>query len=196
MPTDAGRRFDEVYDNPNGATRMLAGRAACSTLVRMTYSLRDFRPGDIDTVLELNESVVPAVNSLSRAEMAWFARHAAYFRVAADEDDIGAFLVGLREGSEYASPNYRWFVAHYERFAYIDRVAVAPCARRSGLASTLYDDFAACMRGDVAVLTCEVNLRPPNPASMLFHERRGFRRVGRQETEGGEKEVALLELRL
>ena len=196
MPTDAGRRFDEVYDNPNGETRMLAGSAACSTLVRMTYTLRDFRPGDIDAVLELNESVVPAVNSLLRDEMAWFAKHAAYFRVAADKDDIGAFLVGLREGSDYASPNYRWFATHYERFAYVDRVAVAPRARRSGLASTLYDDFAARMRTAVPVLTCEVNLRPPNAASMQFHERRGFRRVGRQETEGGEKEVALLELRL
>jgi predicted GNAT superfamily acetyltransferase len=162
----------------------------------MSYSLRDLQPGDIDPVLDLNESVVPAVNSLARVDMEWFAAHAAYFRVAADNGDVGAFLIGLREGSSYASPNYRWFVAHYERFAYVDRVAVAPHARRLGLASALYDDFAARMKPAVAVLTCEVNLRPPNPGSMRFHEERGFRCVGRQETEGGGKEVALLELRL
>lgn len=162
----------------------------------MSFTLRDLRPGDIDAVLALNESVVPAVNSLSRAEMEWFAAHAQYFRVAADNGDIGAYLIGLREGSDYASPNYRWFVAHYERFGYVDRVAVAPHARRQGLASALYDDFAARLKPAVAVMTCEVNLRPANPGSLRFHEERGFRRVGTQETEGGGKEVALLELRL
>lgn len=128
--------------------------------------------------------------------MQWFADHAAYFRVAADAEGIAAFLVGLRAGSAYLSPNYRWFCAHYTEFAYVDRVAVAERARRQGLASQLYDDFAALMRPHAAVMTCEVNLRPPNPTSMRFHEKRGFRRVGTQETEGGRKKVALLELRL
>ena len=41
-------------------------------------------------------------------------------------------------------------------------------------------------------ITCEVNTRPANPDSMAFHERLGFREVGRQQTEGGAKEVALL----
>lgn len=162
----------------------------------MPFRLRDLNPEDIDAVLELNESVVPAVNSLSRTEMEWFAGNAAYFRVAADDRAVGAFLVGLRAGSNYGSPNYRWFSERYDDFAYVDRVAVAGFARRHGLASALYDDFAAQVRGDVAVMTCEVNLRPPNPGSMRFHERRGFRQVGRQETDGGAKEVALLELRL
>ena len=147
-------------------------------------------------VLELNQSAVPAVNSLSREDMQWFAEHAVYFRVAADAKGIAAFLIGLRAGSSYASPNYRWFSAHYADFAYVDRVAVAERARRQGLASQLYDDFEAMMRPHVSVVTCEVNLHPPNPTSMRFHESRGFRRVGAQETEGGRKKVALLELRL
>jgi predicted GNAT superfamily acetyltransferase len=162
----------------------------------MSYTLRDLQPGDIDAVLDLNESVVPAVNSLSHAEMEWFAVHADYFRVAADNGDIGAFLIGLREGSDYASPNYRWFVKNYEHFGYVDRVAVAPHARRLGLASALYDDFARRLKAAVQVMTCEVNLRPPNPGSMRFHEERGFHHVGTQQTEGGSKDVALLELRL
>lgn len=162
----------------------------------MSFRLRDLHPEDIDAVLELNESVVPAVNSLGRPEVEWFARNAAYFRVAADGSAIGAFLVGLRSGSDYGSPNYRWFCEHYDDFAYVDRVAVAAMARRCGLASDLYDDFAARVRDEVDVMTCEVNLRPPNPVSMRFHERRGFRRVGRREYDGGAKEVAMLELRL
>jgi hypothetical protein len=35
------------------------------------------------------------------------------------------------------------------------------------------------------VLTCEVNLRPPNEGSLRFHRRLGFREVGRQETPYG-----------
>ncbi len=128
--------------------------------------------------------------------MQWFADHAAYFRVAADADGIAAFLIGLRAGSAYASPNYRWFCAHYEDFAYVDRIAVAERARRQGLASQLYDDFMTMMRPHVTIMTCEVNLRPPNPTSLRFHENRGFCRVGTQETEDGRKEVALLALRL
>lgn len=162
----------------------------------MPYSIRNVRDSEIDAVLELNEAAVPAVNSLTREEMAWFVRNAAWFRVAADAEGPAAFLVGLRAGSEYDSPNYRWFCARYADFAYVDRVAVAPRARRQGLASRLYDDFAEAMRTEVDVVTCEVNLRPANPVSMRFHEQRGFRQVGSQETEGGAKEVALLELRL
>ncbi len=162
----------------------------------MSITIRTLRPPDLDAVLELNESAIPAVNSLSREDIQWFADHAAYFRVAADAKGIAAFLVGLRDGSAYESPNYRWFSAHYAAFAYVDRVAVAERARRQGLASQLYDDFEGMMRPLVAVVTCEVNLHPPNPGSMRFHERRGFRRVGTQEIDDGRKKVALLELRL
>jgi len=96
----------------------------------------------------------------------------------------------------YDSPNYQWFSRHYDDFGYIDRVAVDRSARRSGVASALYDDFRTFMSRDVDVLTCEVNLRPPNETSMRFHERQGFRVVARQKTEGGSKEVALMEKKL
>ena len=52
------------------------------------------------------------------------------------------------------------------------------------------------LRGFAPVLTCEVNLRPPNEGSIAYHERHGFKRVGTQETEGGSKEVAMMEKRL
>ena len=124
--------------------------------------------------------------------MAWFAEHAHYFRVALAERRLAAFLVGLRPGSSYQSPNYRWFCERYDDFAYVDRVAVARDFRRHGLASRLYDDFANRMPDTVSVMTCEVNIRPPNDESLRFHERLGFRQVGSQETENGAKEVALL----
>ena len=161
----------------------------------MDVTIRDVAANDLDAVLELNEAAVPAVNSLSIDEMRWFADSAHYFRIAVTDERVASFLIGLRPGIDYASPNYRWFVDNYDDFGYVDRVAVAEHARRLGLASRLYDDFRTALPATVAVMTCEVNLRPPNESSMRFHERRGFRTVGTQQTEGGNKEVALMELR-
>ena len=158
----------------------------------MDFTIRDARSDDLDAVLSLNEAVVPAVNSITLDEMRWFAGNAAYFRVAADDARIAAFLIGLRPGIDYESPNYRWFCKRYEDFGYIDRVAVDPGVRRSGLASKLYDDFRESLPGSVKVMTCEVNIRPPNESSMRFHERYGFERIATQQTEGGSKEVALM----
>jgi predicted GNAT superfamily acetyltransferase len=58
-------------------------------------------------------------------------------------------------------------------------VVVRPEARGRGVARALYADaerLAAAER--MHVLCCEVNLDPPNPGSMAFHERLGFAPAG------------------
>lgn len=158
----------------------------------MDYIIRNIEAPDLDAVLLLNQSEVPHVGNVDLQQMQWFASNAAYFRVVCTRDRIAAFLVGMRPGTSYESPNYRWFCDHYADFAYVDRVAVADFARRLGLASRLYDDFAAAVPATVEFMTCEVNIQPPNESSMQFHQRLGFRQVGSQFTAGGSKEVAML----
>ncbi len=158
--------------------------------------ISDVVPGDLGEVLRLNEDSVPHVSRVDLAQMEWFANNAHYFRVVRRDGKRAGFLIGLRPGLEYASPNYRWFSENYEDFAYVDRVAVSGTARRKGVATRLYEDFAKSLNGDVAVMTCEVNLRPANESSMRYHVQCGFVQVGTQETEGGTKEVALLEMKL
>ena len=158
--------------------------------------IKDIRDSDLDTVLSLNEHAVPHVNSIDLAQMQWFAANAHYFRVAWLDDLLAGFLIGLRPGLDYGSDNYRWFCTNYVDFGYVDRVVVSPDARRRGVGSQLYDDYAARLRGFVPFMTCEVNIRPPNESSMRYHELHGFVRIETQETEGGSKEVALLEKRL
>ena len=158
----------------------------------MEFLIADVVPSVLETVLALNESEVPHLGKVDFDQMTWFANNASYFRVAMADDRVAAFLVGLRPGSSYQSPNYRWFCDRYEDFAYVDRVAVAADFRRHGLASRLYEDFATTVPATVSVMTCEVNIRPPNDESMRFHQRLGFRQVGTQSTENGRKEVALL----
>jgi predicted GNAT superfamily acetyltransferase len=158
--------------------------------------LSDISAADIDEVLALNEASVPHVSSFDLEQLRWFTEQAFYFRVAHVDDRFAGFLIGIRPGINYNSENYRWFCENYGDFGYIDRVAVAPEARRLGIASALYDDFANELRGHAQVMTCEVNIRPANETSMRFHERHEFVQVASQETENGTKEVALMEKRL
>ena len=158
--------------------------------------LSEISEADLDKALALNEASVPHVSSVDLEQMRWFARNAFYFRVAHVDRRFAGFLIGIRPGTDYKSENYRWFCENYSDFGYIDRVAVAPEVRRCGVASALYEDFASALRGDVQVMTCEVNIRPANATSMRFHERREFIQVASQETENGSKEVALMEKRL
>ena len=158
----------------------------------MNTIIRDVSDADLDAVLSLNQSEVPHVGSVDLEKMRWFATHASYFRVALSDARLAAYLVGFRPGTDYTSPNYLWFCGHYDDFAYVDRIAVAKFSRRSGIASRLYDDFAAQMPGTVGIMTCEVNTRPPNEASMQFHRRLGFKQVSSLALDDGSKEVALL----
>ncbi|MDH3751631.1 MAG: GNAT family N-acetyltransferase, partial [Gammaproteobacteria bacterium] len=119
----------------------------------MDYIIRNIEAPDLDAVLLLNQSEVPHVGNVDLQQMQWFASNAAYFRVVCTRDRIAAFLVGMRPGTSYESPNYRWFCDHYADFAYVDRVAVADFARRLGLASRLYDDFAAAVPATVEFMT-------------------------------------------
>ena len=157
-----------------------------------TIMLRDVGEADLGDVLRLNEASVPAVNSVDLDQMRWFAANASYFRVAMRDGSFAGFLIGMRPGTSYASPNYRWFCDAYEDFGYVDRIAISGNARRLGLATRMYRDFEARLPRTARVMTCEVNLVPPNESSMRFHEEYGFRTVGTQTLDNGRKTVALM----
>jgi predicted GNAT superfamily acetyltransferase len=158
----------------------------------MQFEITNVAVGDLAAILDLNESEVPHVGKVDIERMHWFAENATCFRVAKSDDQLAGFLIGLRPGTSYDSLNYRWFCDRYDDFAYVDRIAIAAHARRQGLASLLYDDFSAAMPDSVRVMTCEVNIQPPNEQSMRYHTRIGFREVGRLANDGGHKEVAML----
>lgn len=157
----------------------------------MTRMIRDAEPGDFEALVALNNAAVPAVNALSVGEFEAFAGMADLFRVIGPVGAPDAVLIALQPGRPYDSRNYRWFERTYDGFLYVDRVVVAETRRGAGLGAILYEDFAAAGRRlGVPRLTCEVNLDPPNPGSIRFHERLGFQPVGTQEAGG--KTVQLL----
>ncbi len=154
--------------------------------------VEDAQREDMAVVRLLNEAEVPHVNSVDLDGFSWFLETADYFRLARDGDAVTGFLIGFLPGRPYDSLNYRWFDARYPSFLYVDRIVVSPAARGHGVGRRLYDDFAGFAAGCAERLACEVNVRPSNEASMRFHRKYGFDEVGRQETEGGTKEVSLM----
>ena len=104
---------------------------------------------------------------------------------------IAGFMLVLKEGAEYGSPNYQYFASNYDAFHYVDRIVVSEHFRRQGVGAGLYAVLFEAAAGAPRV-TCEVNVRPANPGSIGFHESLGFKTVGEQDTEGGNKRVALM----
>lgn len=156
----------------------------------------DATPQHWQSILELNQNAMPEVSALSAEGLTALAQMANYFRCIADGEQNGAvvaFLLALTAGHDYDSLNYQWFTRHYGSFLYIDRVVVAPTYARRGIGKQLYADVENHARQQgLARLTCEVNIRPPNPASLAFHQQFGFVPLAQQDTEGGKKRVQLL----
>lgn len=157
-------------------------------------AIRPLGPHDVDAVRALNAANVPAVGVLDEDRLALFQRAAEACWVAVDGDEVVGWFVGLLDGHPYQSPNYRWFAARHERFAYVDRIALVPAARGTGLADAVYDRFEELATAAGAPVLCaEVNTVPPNPRSLAFHRRRGFEVVAEQAPYGGSERVAMLE---
>jgi predicted GNAT superfamily acetyltransferase len=145
-------------------------------------------------ILELNEGAVPHVNSIPLATLQHLHGQSVALLVARAGDEIAGFVLALHEFSSYQSMNFQYFKRRYPEFAYVDRIVVNPDFRRSGIGARLYGALIDTL--NKPVLTCEVNVKPPNPGSYGFHQRLGFTEVDQQDTEGGAKRVALLALPL
>ncbi len=159
--------------------------------------IRDASPTDIGRLHTINAASTPGVGAVTIGELARLQEMASLTVVAelAGGRLLG-FILCMFEGTDYRSPNYRWCVDHYPQFAYCDRIAVASEARGQGVGEKLYAEACRRLAGSRRVLLCEVNLEPPNPGSMRFHERLGFRYVGERWLPDRSYGVAYLEKQL
>ena len=147
---------------------------------------RLFLNSDIDAALELNNLNTPAVGELDRVQLQFLVDHSLYsFAIGADT--LHAFCITFAPGAPYTSVNYQWFSQNYSDFVYLDRIVVSENMRNQTLGEKLYLAVEQRMIKDrcVPILTCEVNLNPPNHGSIRFHNRIGFHEVGQQESKPG-----------
>lgn len=149
-------------------------------------------PATLDTLLALNAAHEVETSPLDRDALERLVAMAFHVGLAGDHGADG-FVIAMPADCAYDSPNYRWFAERHARFVYIDRVIVSPRARGRGIARALYADlFERARAAAIPLVGCEVNVVPPNPASMAFHTGLGFATLGHATLAGGTKTVAYL----
>jgi predicted GNAT superfamily acetyltransferase len=147
---------------------------------------------DLATVLALNHESERFLSPLTMERLEQLDAQAELHQVLEVKGKVIAFVLALREGANYDSANYTWFVARYPSFLYVDRVVVSAVRHGEGFGRALYDVvFAHARETGVPWVTCEYDIEPPNPGSERFHQKAGFAEVGRQLVAGGMKKVSL-----
>ena len=160
----------------------------------MNFKIENTSSPELDQILELNQQALPAVSSVTKKEMEHFLNIVDYFKSLIIDQRVVGFLIALTPGKDYHSVNYQWFEHKYKSFMYVDRIVITPTHQGKGLGTTFYNDLSKSTDQTITKITCEVNLKPTNEESMLFHKKYGFEQVDTQFTESGKKEVSLMKL--
>ena len=147
--------------------------------------LRPLTDADADAVLALNHEVVHKLAPLDGDRYRWFLAEAELAWAAELDGQLAGFVLVLAPGLDYPSDNYRWFSQRWEVFCYLDRIAVAASARRTGVGTAIYDAVEAHAAAEGRPVLLEVNVDPPNDASLAFHAGRGYQEVGRLRHDDG-----------
>ncbi len=143
---------------------------------------RALRPGDHPAVLALNEDFVELLSPLDEVRLQQLLAWSDQALAVELDGGFAGFVLTFAAGAAYDGENFAWFAARHDDFLYLDRIVLAPHTRRQGVASAVYDELErGCGR---PVLCLEVNLDPPNEASLAFHRGRGYVEVGRRVSGG------------
>ena len=126
----------------------------------------------------INEQGLPGVGRVSQQELTDLLKLCAHAWGAFEDQALIGFVLCLQPGTRYGSLNYAWFEQRYDNFLYVDRIAVADAHRNRQIGRALYALVIEHATERGLPVAAEVNLMPPNPGSMRFHQRHGFAAVG------------------
>jgi uncharacterized protein len=150
-------------DNPESKTLAEAG------VLRLSPHVSS---GVVDKLWTLNEANSEATSSFSRED---FETHLSMASCLLADHSLHSFLILFHMKLNYNSVNYKWLQSKGCDGAYIDRIIIGENLQNQGLGRRLYNQARhwAISEG-LSSLLCEVNLNPPNPKSLKFHEAMGF----------------------
>jgi predicted GNAT superfamily acetyltransferase len=156
--------------------------------------IRRLQAADHAAVLRINDASVPAVARLDEHELQRLAAIGELHRVAVDDQGIVlGYMLAFASDEPYDGSEFRHFNARLSQpFLYVDQIAIAASGQRQGIGLALYESLAGEARARHSTLMCcEVNVIPPNPGSMAFHLRLGFRQYDALAVEDGRSVVLL-----
>jgi predicted GNAT superfamily acetyltransferase len=150
--------------------------------------VRNIVSTDVTRVLEINNANTPGVSELTMIELATDLKNSLHALVIDNEHgEVCAFCITFDPNAPDAGSNHQWFAERYKSFVYLDRIAIDSSHQNRGLGALLYQSVELHMLNSAehSLLCCEVNLDPPNPGSLRFHERIGFTEVGQHSPQQG-----------
>ena len=149
-------------------------------------AVRDIETADLPRVLEINNANTPGVSELTFTELETDLENSLHaLAIDNEQGEVCAFCITFAPNAPDAGDNHRWFAERYKSFVYLDRIAIDSNHQNRGLGALLYQAVEQHMQNSAEhpLLCCEVNLEPPNPGSLRFHQRIGFTEVGQTNPE-------------
>ena len=144
----------------------------------MEVELRPLHKTDIDAIWSINEEGLPGTGKVTSDEIEALLNFSSLAVGAHLDEILVGFVICLPPKTDYGSLNYAWFNQNYNDFLYVDRIAVRTQYQNRKIGTSLYDFVKSNAVERGVPVTAEVNINPPNPGSMRFHERHGFEKVG------------------
>lgn len=137
------------------------------------------RESDAPVIVALNADSVAVTSPMDEQRLASLSAMSKWVTVAQLDNHVVGFLLAFTAGADYDSVNYRWFSERLRQFVYIDRIVIGAAHRGAGLGQLFYTELQSNARNSgLHWLAAEMNLLPPNEASLRFHQRAGFVEVG------------------
>ena len=156
---------------------------------------RNIEIADLARVLEINNANTPGVSELTKDELQTDLSNSLHaLAIDNEQGEVCAFCITFDPSAPDAGDNHRWFAERYKSFVYLDRIAINSNHQNRGLGALLYQSVEQHMihSSEYSLLCCEVNLEPPNPGSLRFHQHIGFTEVGQSIPEYANYRVSYL----
>ena len=150
-------------------------------LISLKKPLKEDQVNDMHSINQENVPEVGDISDLVDFQLLLdFSEHILCFK---DKGVVIGFVLCMREGQSYQSENYKYLTSRFSNFLYIDRIAIKKEYRRRGLGEKIYLELVSIAEKLGLDILCEVNTRPRNDASLLFHEKMGFEEIGTNDFE-------------
>ena len=137
--------------------------------------IRELCGSDVQKMWEINEQGLPGTGKVDEQGLLNLLEYSEISVGAYEDGELLGYVICLPPATEYGSLNYAWFNENMADFLYVDRIAVAQIHRDKGIGSRLYSHIIEYSSKQIAA---EVSLNPPNLASMRFHGRFDFEKIG------------------
>ena len=146
----------------------------------MAITIRPFQENNEEFVLGLNKKNQEVLIPMDNKEIRFLCDKAELFDIAYVDDVPVGYIIALREGiQEYDYKSYNWFCENYSIFLYIDQIVIDRKSLNQGLGTYLYQNaFEHAKRTGVETVAAAIT--EDNEASIKFHEKMGFKKVGEQ----------------